>query len=252
MLFRTPVTVVLNAAERKPTQQHADVDSAARALTYEYGIRVIVDASHNSLPDAAIATKREEVLEVEPMSRDVLESLPELKGLLEALRTADMADVTWGCVGGNPADYNGLLRRWRDGREDIGRVSRKFAEDRLSKAMSNKVEAVAANPRIKELFARFKVCAEVPFSVLEDMQLLRQSPDKVLRAVQAAVDCCRTPRLRRAHPYSRRCRDSPRVALWTRSLGRHQHRRSRPWWRAKRTAVPRAHGQTADDAADGC
>ena len=50
--------------------------------------------------------------------------------------------------------------------------------------MSNKVEAVAANPRIKELFARFKVCAEVPFSALREMKLLRQSPDKVLRAVQ--------------------------------------------------------------------
>lgn len=56
VLFRQPVTVVLRAAERKPTQQFADLDSTARALTFDYGARVLIDASNNSLPDAATAT----------------------------------------------------------------------------------------------------------------------------------------------------------------------------------------------------
>ena len=68
-IFRTPVTIVLHAAERKPTQQFADLDSAARALTYDFGMRVVIDASDNSLPEFAKGTKREKVIEVPPMPR---------------------------------------------------------------------------------------------------------------------------------------------------------------------------------------
>ena len=96
-----------------------------------------------------------------------------------------MGEVTWGCVGGNPADYLSLHGQWNDcGREDIGRVSRNFAKTRLTKAITNVDEAVGANERLNELFTRFKVSAEVPCSALRDMKLVRQSPDKVLRVVQ--------------------------------------------------------------------
>ena len=87
-LFRQPVTVVLRGAERKPTQQFADLDSSARALTHDFGARVLIDASNNSLPDAATATKREDILEVEPMPRKLLEELSELQPLHEALKSA--------------------------------------------------------------------------------------------------------------------------------------------------------------------
>jgi hypothetical protein len=113
-LFRQPATVVLRAAERKPTQQYADLDSSARALTHDYGARVLIDASNNSLPHAATVTKREKVLELEPMPRELLEELPELQLLHEALKSANLADVVWMCVGGNPADYKGLLGAWQD------------------------------------------------------------------------------------------------------------------------------------------
>ena len=45
--FRTPVTVVLQAAERKHTEAFAALDSAARALTQDFGARVLIDASNN-------------------------------------------------------------------------------------------------------------------------------------------------------------------------------------------------------------
>jgi hypothetical protein len=105
LIFRTPAIVVLNAAERKPTQAFADLDCAARILADGYGLRVVIDASDNSLPEFAKPTKREDVIEVGPMSRDVLESVPDLAELLSALKAADLADVVWACVGGVPADY---------------------------------------------------------------------------------------------------------------------------------------------------
>ncbi len=190
MIFRTPVTVVLSAVERKPEQQFADIESAARALTAVYGFRVIIDASTNSLPDSAIATKREKVLEVEPMARDVLESMPELKGLLDALKEAGMADITWTCVGGNPADYRALLGQWEEcACSDVNPIAARFVRGLLGKAVRHVVDAVAANKRLKELYARFTANSDV----LDDLQLTRQSPDKILRAVRASAADRRGP-----------------------------------------------------------
>jgi len=81
-------------------------------LTYPTTPRFPADA-------AAIVTKRVTVFEeVESGARsDVLETLlPDLKGLLDALRTADIADVKWDCVSSNPAaDYESLIRRAWEG-----------------------------------------------------------------------------------------------------------------------------------------
>jgi hypothetical protein len=48
---------------------------------------VVIDASDNSLPENAKATMRKTVVVVGPMSRSVLESVPELAELLEYLMT---------------------------------------------------------------------------------------------------------------------------------------------------------------------
>ena len=48
--FRSPVTVVLHAMERRPYESPAAIDSAARALV-GHGLRVIVDASTNVMDE---------------------------------------------------------------------------------------------------------------------------------------------------------------------------------------------------------
>ena len=182
--FRQPATVVLQAAERKPTQQFADLDSSARALTHSYGARVLIDASNNSLPDAATATKREDVLEVEPMRRELLEELPELQPLHEALKSANLADVVWMCVGGNPADYRSLLTTWTRRPNEIELVVASFVQKLVGKAMDNVSSAVAINKRLQGLFDKFRESSEVPSAILRDLEIVRPSPDKVLRAVE--------------------------------------------------------------------
>ena len=109
LIFRTHVTVLLRGVERKPTETFAALDSAAKALAHDFGLRVVIDASDNSLPENAEKTMREKVIEVGPMSRAVLESVPDLAELLSALKAADLADVVWECVGGVPSDYVQLL-----------------------------------------------------------------------------------------------------------------------------------------------
>ena len=184
-LFRQPATVVLRAAERKPSQQFADLDSSARALTHDFGARVLIDASNNSLPDAATATKREKMLEMEPMPRKLLEELPELQPLHEALKSADLADVVWMCVGGNPADYKGLWGAWQDQEcKGLDIVVALFVRNLIGKALDNVSSSVANDKRLQALFDKFLECSEVPSSTLKGMELVRPSPDKVLRVVK--------------------------------------------------------------------
>lgn len=184
-IFRTPVTVVLQAAERKHTEAFAALDSAARALTQDFGARVVIDASNNSLPDAATATKREKLLEVEPMARSQLEQLLELKPLYEVLKAADLMDVVWACVGGNPADYKALWGKWKEGNcSDIEPVVAAFVQGLLGKSLDNVCRTVAANKRLQDLYDMFRFCNQVPSSVLKDLELVCPSPDKVLRAVR--------------------------------------------------------------------
>jgi hypothetical protein len=185
LFFRQPATVVLRAAERKPTQQYADLDSSARALTHDFGARVLIDASNNSLPDAATATKREKVLELEPMRRQLLEELPQLQPVHEALKQADLAGVVWMCVGGNPADYKSLWGAWQDQQcTNLEQVVALFVQNLVGTAMSAVSVSVAADSRKRGLYLLFRESSEVRESVLEEMSLVRSTPDKVLRAVK--------------------------------------------------------------------
>ena len=183
-LFRQPATVVLRAAERKPTQQYADLDSSARTLTHDFGARVLIDAPNNSLPDAATATKREDVLEVEPMRRELLQELPHLQLLHEALKSANLADVVWMCVGGNPADYKNLVTKWTRRQSETEQVVSLFVQNLIGTAASAVSVSIAADSQRRGLYLLFRDSGEVLESVLEEMNLVRSTPDKVLRAVR--------------------------------------------------------------------
>ena len=193
-IFRQPATVVLRAAERKPTQQFADLDSSARALTHDYGARVIIDASNNSLPEAATATKREKVLALEPMQRTQLESIPELQPLHDMLRRASLADTAWLWTGGNPADYRKLWGSWEEQlaksaelRLTFEQVVLFFVQSLRCQAKENVVNALTLNQRLRGLYEKFRNSSELPGETLSEMGIVRASPDKVLRLVRRST-----------------------------------------------------------------
>ena len=185
LIFRTPVTVLLRGVERKPTETFAALDSAAKALAHDFGLRVVIDASDNSLPENAKKTMREEVVEVGPMSRAVLESVPDIAELLSALKAADLSDVVWECVGGVPARYIQLADAWKEAGRGVGidleAVVEPFLINLLKQAISDRRANVIANPRLEELYPLFLKQSEVPTQLLEQWKLDRPSPDKVLR-----------------------------------------------------------------------
>ena len=101
---RSPI-VVIRVPERLSGQNYADVPAAVRDLTDLYGLRVVVDGSPNSLPPTLIATKRETVIAVEPMSKEQIESIPEFKDLIDFLKSHNLDEPVWKVLGGSPADY---------------------------------------------------------------------------------------------------------------------------------------------------
>ena len=179
--FRVPPTIILQAAERETGKDYAEISSSCRALV-GYGFRVIVDASHNS-NESAVATKREMVLAVEPMPRELLEGLDGLGDLIGALRAAELDNVVWAVVGGNPADYFQLNIRWAvKGRgEAITVIVEETVSDLLRKAIKARDATITADERLSPLFAHFTSTDAEPLSTLAAMKLVRPSPDKVLR-----------------------------------------------------------------------
>ena len=118
------------------------------------------------------------------MQRELLESLPKLQSLHAALKSANLADVVWMCIGGNPADYESLATKWTRQPSDLERVVALFVQNLIGRANDNVSSAVASNEQLQELYDMFRESSEVPSAILKGMKLVRSSPDKVLRPVQ--------------------------------------------------------------------
>jgi hypothetical protein len=117
------------------------------------------------------------------MERDVLESIPKIQDLLEALKTAGVADLVWGVMGGNPASYHELKADWLlAGRKDVVEVAESFVTDELRMATDTLNAAKALNRSlIGPVYGQFKILDELPASIREKHVL--PTPDKVLRLV---------------------------------------------------------------------
>ena len=184
-IFRQPVTVVIQAAERDFSEKHASLDAAARGLTQDDGFIVVVDASINSLPERSNDTLREHSIELLPLSRDILVRIPELESLHANLNAAKLTDVVWACLGGNPALYFLLYSECLNIElRDLELVVTKFLQKFINIAIDKKNGQVIENKRFQELYDLFREEKEVSKYVLVTMKLKRPSPDKVLREVQ--------------------------------------------------------------------
>lgn len=110
-IFRRYPIVVLRVPERLKNQNYADVPSAVRTLADEFGLRVIVDGSPNSIPPELLSTKRQTVMVVELMSRELLESIPEFASFIALLKAHKLDDPVWNVLGGSPIEYSKLREK---------------------------------------------------------------------------------------------------------------------------------------------
>jgi hypothetical protein len=72
-LGRSPTVVInVNATERKVGQDYAGLTGAVRTLVDKYKLRVVVDGSPNSLDETLLRTKREDVIDIKPMTKEMI------------------------------------------------------------------------------------------------------------------------------------------------------------------------------------
>lgn len=86
---RKPI-IVISAQERLNGQPHAHIAEAARDLA-KMGMRVIIDSSDGALYSHPL-TKRELFIEMEPMSLDLIEKMPEIQELIDFLKKNNIFD----------------------------------------------------------------------------------------------------------------------------------------------------------------
>jgi hypothetical protein len=175
--------VVLRAGERRDGQDYADIPGAARELA-GYGLRVLIDGSTNSLPSEVLTTLRQAVLELEPMARNIMLSIPEYAGLLKLLRDESLEDVAWLVLGGVPAHFDELCLLMACNEPAMyRRVIVNYILDEVGKAIDRRDTMLAAHPAMKSILDLFMTQNEVPKSLLTQKGITSPSPNKVLRVV---------------------------------------------------------------------
>jgi hypothetical protein len=183
MFWSRPI-LVLNAKERELNKPYAEISDAARTLAYDYKLRVIVDGSDNTLPDSLFATLRGEIINVDVMTKKVLEDIPELQYSIEKLRNEKLDDVVYHIVGGVPATYNLLISETRglDGKDFQNAVD-SFLKKLQSKTIVLRGEAELFHPKIGEIYKLFLKTNSVPRSDKLVRSIERSSPNETLPSV---------------------------------------------------------------------
>ncbi|RYY69832.1 hypothetical protein EON63_23255 [archaeon] len=176
--------VVLRVFEPQEGQQYADVTAAVRALANDYGLRVVVDGSPNSLPPELLTTNRQEVLSVEPMPREMIESIPEYYDFVQTLKRLGLDNAVWQLLGGCPAEYlkiRGLMAECSDDATQVDVV-----KSHLVFALSEASQIVLkCSPNTEAIVKMFMERKELQLSVykLKGLGLMLDYPNKVFREV---------------------------------------------------------------------
>ena len=90
--------VVINAAERKVDQDYAGLTGAVRTLVDDYKLRVVVDGSPNSLDETLLRTKREDVIDIKPMTNEMVWKIGQLQDLFKYAKEAGLEDTVLPCL----------------------------------------------------------------------------------------------------------------------------------------------------------
>jgi hypothetical protein len=184
--------VVIKVPERQIGEPYAQVTSAVRDLADLYDLRVVVDGSPNSIPPELIATKRETVIAVEPMTREQIESIPEFKGLIALLKSHNLDEPVWKVLGGSPADYLKLEEAIADNKlslsdtasEKVVNQVKNHLQSVLSDSLNkNVVKSSLTTKQIIKIFKEKKII-RIPMAELEADGLLLDFPNKVFREVK--------------------------------------------------------------------
>jgi hypothetical protein len=188
-LFKRSPIVVIRVPERQFGQNYADVTAAVRELTDVYGLRVVVDGSPNSLPPELLATIRETVIAVEPMSKEQIESIPEFKELIDFLKRHNLDEPVWKVLGGSPAGYLKLKEAIIDNAlsdtasDEVVNQVKKHLQSVLTDTLNKIVKGSSTTEQIMKIFREEQII-RILTTELKAKGLLLDYPNKVFREVK--------------------------------------------------------------------
>ena len=189
-LGRFPI-VVIRVPERQSDQPYADVTAAVRGLADDFGLRVIVDGSPNSIPPEIKATERQLNIHVMPMERDQIAEISEWSELNEFLRKHSLENAVWDVLGGSPQRYMTLAEN-----VSISTVDDFTDPDKIISEVKDHVHSILldalneniikCSPNTKSIIQIFKKgkSSRIPIAELEKGGLLLDFPNKVFREVE--------------------------------------------------------------------
>jgi hypothetical protein len=187
--FGNTPTIIINATERKIGQESASLTGAVRSLVDKYKLRVIIDGSPNSLDESLLNTKRADILDIKPMTKDMIWSLPQLQEFIEIVKTNNLGEVLWAVLGGIPANYEIIwtkykrLRLAEDSIDDKQLIGELLC-DEISSAIKI-VKNAKTNVNMKEIIKLFDNSKNgIVSNILTDKDLARPTPDKVFHEVE--------------------------------------------------------------------
>jgi len=186
-LGRYPI-IVINATERKVGEEYAGLTGAVRTLVDDYKLRVVVDGSPNSLDESLLRTTRQSVVDIKPMTKEMIWQIEQLQDLFKYVKEAGLDDVVFAVLGGIPVGYEEL---WRNAKIDLqeGQEARKVIGVHLCAEISAAIKIVKDSKtktndmeKIIELFD--KEMKWILSDTLTVKKLQRPTPDKVFREVE--------------------------------------------------------------------
>jgi hypothetical protein len=191
-LFLRPPIVVIRVPEREQGEQYAQVTAAVRGLADEFGLRVIVDGSPNSIPPGLQATERQTNIFIMPMDRGMIESIPEYSNLIEFLREHKLDTAIWEVLGGSPQRYNLLTEVVSTLKKNnypivqiVDAVKNHIHSILLDALNKNILESSPNTEQILKLFREQKVI-KLSVSGLKEKGLLLDYPNKVFQKVKTS------------------------------------------------------------------
>ena len=181
LTFGNYPTMIIAVSERPPRKEPAELTGAVRRLAAQ-GLKVVVDASPNSLPPDLLSTRRQDIIVVEGMSDDNILLLPQLQVLHKQLDEAKLSAVVLKLLGGNPAEWERLAKAVQMPSEvSVHEKVRTFLCGMISNVVDECCTMAALEPKFKEVFTLLRDHESVDKAVLEEMQLVFPSRCKVLR-----------------------------------------------------------------------
>ena len=159
-----------------------------------------MDGSPNSLPPTLFTTKREMVVAVEPMSKELIDSIPEFKDLIDFLKSHNLDEPVWKVLGGSPIDYLKLkklvvkmLSLPNTASDVVVNQVKDHLQSVLSDALNNNIANSSSNTQAIIKVFREKKVTKIPVAELKAMGLLLDYPNNVFREMKTMVDCYIVP-----------------------------------------------------------